>query len=133
MLRNAYHDGMKFSPQDCQQLGPLSARVVGIYPGPFVVRVHESRNAMVHGTPFRFFVSVDLKFRKIDALQDIGWSGVTKSEATRMAKSLAARLALASSLLESSEAFSRPGKEILVGRRKAELHKILAPYVAEFL
>jgi len=122
-----------YSAADCQQLGPISARVVSIHPGPCTVRVHETLTAEKKGEASRYFLSVDLKFRPQDALQDFGWYGMTKAEATRAANALTAKIASQVGAVEAAESSTRPGADLLVKRQRAALRAILDRYTAEFL
>jgi hypothetical protein len=121
-----------FKTSDCQQLGPQSSRIISLHgAGPFMVRVHECLDLGFQGEKSRYFISVDLKFRPIDALRDFGWHGSTKSEATKEANKLSFEIALAFDLLSLAKECSLAGKDQLIKIREANLSKLLSRYSAE--
>lgn len=119
--------------RDCQQLGPISASVVSIHPGPCTVRVHEAHDERLVGEKSRYFLSVDLKFRPQDALRDFGWYGYTKAEATRAANTLVAKIAAQVKAVVAAESSTLKGADILVKRQRATLRATLDRYSAEFI
>ena len=90
---------------DIQQAvsGFKTTAVIG---GPLVVRVHKA-NDVIYAESNRhgFFISVDFKFRQNDALYigTPGWEGLSKTEATREANALAAKIASYYNTMKSAE------------------------------
>jgi len=122
-----------FKISDCQQLDATS-RIVSLHNGgPFVIRVHESLEAQMKGEASRYYISVDLKFRPMDALSEFGWYGCTKSEVTRAANQLGEKLWQAVRLLDLAKESTMAGKAQLVAIREKDLAKILNRYSAEIL
>ena len=122
---------MNFTAKDCQQIQTDGSRIVSIHPGAMVVRVHECRDAYYHDSAHRYYLSVDLKFRAMDALRDFGWCGYTKSEATVRATELAAKITVAVQAVNAAKAGDLRGKDILVQRQEARLANLVARYEAE--
>lgn len=85
------------------------------------------------GEASRYYLSVDLKFRPMDALREFGWYGCTKSEATRAANQLGEKLWQAVRLLDLAKESTMAGKAQLVAIRERDLAKILNRYSAEIL
>lgn len=120
--------------KNCQQVDRCSNVAAIFNGGPFVVRVHESLEQCVKGTPHRYYLSVNLKFRPIDALRDFGWSGCTKAEATKDAKALGAKLAAQhNAAVAAKAATGMVGQKILVERQEKALANSLARYSAEII
>jgi hypothetical protein len=68
---------------------------VAIIGGPLIVRVHKALDSIyADSSKHGFFISVDFKFRKTDALYigTPGYDGFSKTEATREANSLSAKI-----------------------------------------
>lgn len=85
---------LNMKTNDIQQClsGFTTIEVIG---GPLVVRVHKAKDVIYVGTNrCGYFISVDFKFRQMDALNigKMGWSGYSKSEAVKEAKALAAKI-----------------------------------------
>ena len=122
-----------FKISDCQQLDATS-RIVSLHnAGPLTIRVHESLESQMQGEKSRYYLSVDLKFRPMDALREFGWYGCTKAEATREANQLGAKVAQAFRLLDMAKESTMAGKAQLVAIRERDLAKILNRYSAEIL
>ena len=124
---------MQFTAKDCQQINTDGSRIVSIYPGPMIVRVHECRDAEHCCSASRYYLSVDLRFRELDAFRDFGWCGYTKAEATRSANELAQKITVAVLAVNAAEAGNLRGKEILVQRQRERLNNLVAKYQAEVL
>jgi len=122
-----------FKISDCQQLDATSRIVSLHHAGPLTIRVHESLESQMQGEKSRYYLSVDLKFRPMDALREFGWYGCTKAEATRAANALTAKIASQVGAVEAAESSTRPGADLLVTRQRAALRAILDRYTAEFL
>jgi hypothetical protein len=112
-------------------------KTVGIYSGPFTVRVHECQDALALHSPHRYCISVNFKFREFDALNsgNLGWYGVTKSEATRDAKALCEKLTALAEIVNRAEAKAGngPNERITFERQNARLQSLLSKYTAEFI
>lgn len=109
-----------------------------VIPGPYTVRVHEALDVVLTGQKYRYFISVDFKFRESDALNigKLGWYGVSKSEATKEATALAAKLTLQSRIVNSSKEnalnWDTLNNRITAQRQEATLAKLVGKYCAEF-
>lgn len=69
---------------------------VNVIGGPLTVRVHKALDAAyADSNKHGFFISVDFKFRRNDALYigQPGYEGLSKTEATREANQLAVKIA----------------------------------------
>lgn len=111
-------------------------KTVAVVGGPMVVRVHEALDASYSNTPHRYFISVDFKFREIDALHigTIGCYGCTKAEANREASQLAARITSACAALNGAEALPDTATNRITVKLQADrLNKITSRYCAEFV
>ena len=104
-----------------------------------LVRVHEALDAGMEHTPHRYLISVDFKFREFDALNvgKLGWLGMTKSEATREAKTLANRLAVAIKALDAAKKqalnWDTFTNRYTVKMQEQTYNKIAGRYTAEFI
>jgi hypothetical protein len=120
-----------FKERDCQQLGPASYKVVGMYPaGPHWVRVNESLESHMIGEKSRFFISVDLKFRHLDAMRDCGWYGYQRAEATKIATTLAENISKAVIALKAAKDTPHLGQAITIQLQSEKLNKLLDRYSA---
>ena len=114
-------------------------KTVGIVPGAMVVRVHEALDAGYAHTPHRYFISVDFKFRKSDALNvgSIGALGCTKAEATREANALAARINTCRTALDTAKELAAKWdtftNRYTVKMQEQTWDKIIGRYCAEFV
>ncbi len=79
---------------------------VAVIGGPLTVRVHKATDVIyADSNKHGFFISVDFKFKQNDALYigNPGWEGLSKTEATREANALAAKIASYYSVMKSSQ------------------------------
>ena len=79
---------------------------VAVIGGPLVVRIHKAQDVIyAESSRHGFFISVDFKFRENDALYigTPGWEGLSKTEATREASALAAKIARYYNTMKSAE------------------------------
>jgi hypothetical protein len=114
-------------------------KTVDVIGGPCIVRIHEARDCALSHTPHRYFISVDFRFRQNDAMNigNLGYYGVTKSEATRAAKSLAAEIYTAHKAMEAANDLALKWDDF-TNRYTAKIqterfNKIVAKYNAEFV
>ena len=123
--------------KDCQQAisGFKTVAIIGCACGP--VQILEALDTGYSVTKHRYFIAVNFKFRKSDALNigKPGWLGCTKSEATREAHALAARLNIAAKTLEGAKAaalnWDTFTNRFTVKMQQENLDKILNRYSAE--
>lgn len=114
-------------------------KTVAIIGGPMIVRVHEALDVLAQTSKHRYLISVDFKFRQFDALHvgELGWLGMTKTEATRDANHLAQRINTASSVLDSArEHVKREDTlttRITLRRQEERFNGIISKYTAEFV
>jgi hypothetical protein len=114
-------------------------KTVAVIGGPLIVRVHEALDAGYEGTPDRYFISVDFKFRASDALNigQIGWFGCRKTEATREANALAKSIASCHSVMLSAvaraESDGSPTARTTARIQSERFEKVIAKYTAEFI
>lgn len=114
-------------------------KTVAIMPGAMVVRVHEAMDAGYSSTPHRYFISVDFKFRKSDAINVgmIGALGCTKSEATRDANKLADRINACRAALDAAKALAATAdtstNRTTVKMQEQTFDKVVGRYCAEFV
>ena len=123
---------MKFGLKDVQQIQTDGSRIVSIHPGPMVVRVHEAMDVPFCQLEHRFYLSVDLKFTKFDALREASgfWSARNKSEAIKWAKELSARIGRVAAALEATRDGTIKGKDVLIARHEAALSRLIGKYEA---
>lgn len=117
-------------------IGFSTVEVIG---GPHVVRVHEALDASYQHEKYRYFLSVDFKFRQLDAINigKSGWLGCTKSEATRDAKALAAKIMSVTTALNAAkeQALQRDtatNRHTQLLQQQA-MDRIIGRYCAEFI
>jgi len=79
---------------------------VAVIGGPLVVRIHKALDVVYadsrsHG----FFISIDFKFRRNDALHigTPGWEGLSKTESTREANALANQIHIRYKTLQAAK------------------------------
>jgi hypothetical protein len=125
------------SPADIQQCLP-SFNTVQVVAGPLVVRVHKAKDVIYadsnrHG----FFISVDFKFRQLDAenIGNPGWEGFSKTEATREANRLAAAIAQTHATMTSAHEqalnWDTSTNRITERRQADRFNAVAGRYVAE--
>ena len=114
-------------------------RTVDVIGGPCTVRVHEALDVGYSNTPHRYFVSVDFKFRKLDALNvgNLGWYGSTRAEANREAERLALNIYTAHAALEAAKKLAEESDTVTnrttVRIQLERFGKIVSRYNAEFV
>jgi hypothetical protein len=114
-------------------------KTVAVIGGPMIVRVHESQDVILQHTKHRYFISVDFKFRELDALNigKSGWLGCTKSEATREANQLAAKIMSCRTALDSAREHAL-NHDTFTNRYTVKMQqdrwdKVVGRYCAEFV
>lgn len=100
------------------------------------IAVHED---LTHGENFkgasaaasRYFLSVDGKLRREDALHDFGggyWWGITKAEATRAAVSLVEKVNSCAIALDNARKSTMPGMDICIKRGEERWKMLVGKY-----
>jgi hypothetical protein len=123
---------------DLQQL-VTGFKTVAVIGAPLMIRIHEALDSVYEGDASRYFISVDLKFRRNDALHigTPGYSGLTKAEATRKANQLSSDLMSAHRSLEAAKSNPRnvcaATNAITIRRQEERFNKIAGQYTAEFV
>lgn len=104
------------------------------------VRVHKALDVIYSdSSAYGFFITVDLKFRESDALYigKPGWDGMSKTEATRTAKKLAADIHAAVEVVNSAKAhaaqYPTTDRKITLKLQEERLSKLVGKYKAEFV
>lgn len=87
------------------------------------------------GEPSRYIISLDGKLKKQDAIGfPGGWCfGITKSEATKAAKSLSSKINSIAITLEAAKKSTLNGAELLVTYNQSAWDNIVSKYCAEVL
>jgi len=125
----AITDMNKLAKINPQQVGPISMKIIATYGGKHIVRVHEVLDQEYINSMYRFAISVDLKFKKVDALRQSGWLGWTRAEATNDAKDLTATIASITRALEAcDQSPDMKGIEYTKQRQTERLNNILKRY-----
>ena len=94
---------------------------------------------MYQGTPHRYFLSVDFKFKPYQILNigTLGLLGTTKSEATREARSLAQRIHTAKTALDAATSLASAQdtatNRTTVKVQAATFDRIVSKYSAEVI
>lgn len=100
------------------------------------IAVHED---LTHGENFkgtsaaasRYFLSVDGKLRKEDALHDFGggyWWGITKAEATRAAVSLVEKVNSCAIRLDNARKSTLRGADVMIKQGETQWEKLVGKY-----
>lgn len=126
------------NPSNIQQC--LSGfKTTAVLAGPYTVMVHEALDSILGITKHRYFISVDFKFKTNDALYigTPGWLGVSKSEATKEAKQLCAKLTEAAQTAKAADEHALEW-DTFTNRYTAKLQnerlqKLVGKYTAEFI
>jgi hypothetical protein len=120
--------------KDIQQAMQCS-KTVHIACGPMTVRVHEALDASLTYTKHRYYLSVDFKMRPFDALNmgELGWLGMTKSEATREANDLAAKIHVTVGAIKVAQVSTMNGAAITLKRQEERLEQLVGKYSAEIV
>lgn len=108
---------------------------VSVHGAPMIVRVHEALDSCLTGLKYRYFVSVDFKFKEIDALHigNPGHWGMTRAEAEKCARELAAKIVVFCGIVNRLETSTEKHAAMTLKIQKASLEKIVGRYKAEFV
>ena len=80
--------------------------------GPYWIRIHEALDEPSRISKHRYFISVNLKLRAMDAVRRGGWLGLTKAEAIKDAQQLTDKIASAHLSVERANS---PDSNVLAG------------------
>jgi len=128
----AITDINKLAKINPQQVGPTSMKVIATYGGKHIVRVHEVLDQEYRKSMYRYAISIDLKFKQMDALRNAGWLGLTLAEATNDVKDLTGIIASITRALEACDKSpDMKGIEYTKQLHNERLDRILKKYSCE--